>query len=106
MKINHLLRYPAVVVIWDDAHARNQAVEYVEEEVIQQHRPEEVKTLGLVIKEDKTGISLYTEETGPDSIRGVNFIPAGMIKEIIRLGYIKRPRQRKPRVIAPEANMT
>jgi hypothetical protein len=91
MAASKLFRYPAVAVIWWDAHARPQAVEYTEDEVKTLHQPAEVITLGLLIKEDDTGISLYSEEPGPDSVRGANFIPAGMIKEVIRLGDLKRP---------------
>lgn len=90
-----LFRYPAAIVIWNDAHARNQAVEYTEDEVMNLHRAEKVTTLGLVIKEDNEGISLYCEETGPDSVRGANFIPAAMIEDVIRLGHLKRPRRKK-----------
>ena len=90
-----LFRYPLVVVIWDDAHARSQAVEYTEDEVRNLHKPEEVITLGLMLHKDESGISLYTEETGPDAVRGDNFIPAAMIKEIVHLGDVKRPRKRR-----------
>ena len=88
-----LFRHEAVVVIWDDASARSQAVEYSEDEINQLHKPEVIITLGLLIKEDPTGISLYTENTGYDSIRGLSFIPSAMIKEVIRLGSVKRPRK-------------
>jgi hypothetical protein len=88
-----LFRYPAVAVKWLDAHARNQAVEYEESEIIQQHRPEPCLTLGLMVKRDDTGITLYTEETGPTAVRGVNFIPAAMIEDVIELNLT---RKRKP----------
>lgn len=88
-----LFRHEAVVVVWKDAHARNQAVEYTEDEVLNLHRPEEIVTLGLLLKEDSEGISLYTENTGHDAVRGANFIPAAMLKEVIRLGSVKRPRK-------------
>lgn len=94
-----LFRYPAVVIIWEDAHARNQAVEYTEDEVKNLHRPEQVSTLGLLIKRDDGGVSLYTEETGPDAVRGANFIPSALIKEIIELGPVRRPR--KPKASVP-----
>ena len=90
-----LFRYPAVVVVWGDAHARSQSVEYTEDEVRNLHRSEAVITLGLLIHKNEEGVSLYTEETGPDVVRGANFIPASMIKEIIPIGFLKRPR--KPR---------
>lgn len=88
-------RHPVVVVEWLDAHARNQAVEYAESEVGQVHRPEPCKTLGLLIKDTDEGISLYTEETGPDSIRGLSFIPKAMIKSISHF-TLSRPRKPRP----------
>jgi hypothetical protein len=92
----NLFRYPFVIVIWNDAHARNQAVEYTEDEAkIQLHRGEVVRTGGFLLKEDEVGVSLYNEETGPDSVRGLSFVPHAMIIEVIRIGYLKRPR--KPR---------
>ena len=88
-------RYPAAVVVWLDAHARNQAVEYEESEVAPLHRPEECTIIGLVIKDDDTGISLYNEETGPSSIRGLSFIPRKMVKEVV---YVNFSSVRKPRI--------
>lgn len=75
-------RFPAAIIVWLDAHARNQAVEYEESEVIQQHRPEVCTTLGLVIMDDERGVSLYNEETGPTSVRGLSYIPKNMIQSI------------------------
>lgn len=85
-------RYPAAIIEWLDAHARNQAVEYEESEVVQQHRPELCKIIGLVIKDDETGISLYNEETGPTSVRGLSFIPRPMVKSCTYVRLTK-PRQ-------------
>ena len=91
-----LFRHEAVVIVWKDAHARNQAVEYTEDEIRTQfHRSEPVTTLGLLLHEDAEGYSLYTEETGPDCVRGANFVPAEMVKEVIRLGQLKRPKKRR-----------
>ena len=75
-------RYPAAIIIWNDSHARNQAVEYEESEVAALHRPEECMILGLIIKDDSTGISLYSEETGDTSVRGLSFIPREMLKQV------------------------
>lgn len=91
-------RYPAAVVVWDDAHARNQAVEYEESEIVQVHRPEECKILALVIKDDEKGLTLYNEETGPTSVRGVSFIPRPMIKAVY---YVKLSQPRKKAALAP-----
>lgn len=95
-----MFRYPAAVITWLDAHARNQAVEYEEAEIVQQHRPEECRILALVIRDDETGVSLYNEETGPSSVRGLSFIPRAMIKEII---YVNLAKPRKPRQKAASA---
>lgn len=75
-------RYPAAIIIWNDAHARNQAVEYEESELIQQHRPEECMTLGLVVTDDEAGVTIYNEQTGATSVRGVSFIPKAMLKSV------------------------
>lgn len=110
MANKNLFRHKAVAVRWLDAHARNQAVEYTENEVDNYHRAEEVITLGLIIKDDEAGISLYTEETGPSDIRGLSFIPRGMITEVIPLGRLsptRKPRHAKKTpapVIAPSSS--
>lgn len=91
-----LFRHDLVAVVWNDASARNQAVEYTESEVRSQfHQAERVISLGLLLHEDEKGLSLYTEETGPDAIRGVSFIPAPMVVEVIRLGPLKRPKKKR-----------
>ena len=91
---NPLFRHRIAVIEWDDAHARNQAVEYEESEVAQLHRPESCKILALVIKEDEIGVSVYNEETGPTAIRGLSFIPRAMLKAIT---YYDLSKPRKPR---------
>lgn len=98
-------RYPAAIIVWNDAHARNQAVEYTDDEIRTQfHRPEECTTLGLVIRDDAEGISLYNEQTGPDSVRGAGHIPRAMIKEVV---YVSLTPIRKPRNAAdPTARPT
>lgn len=90
-------RYPAAVIVWLDAHARNQAVEYEESEVAQQHRPETCTILGLVIRDDSTGISLYNEETGPSSVRGLSFIPRNMIQSVT---YVKLTKEKNAKTKA------
>lgn len=90
-------RYPVCIVSWLDAHARPQAVEYLESEVNQQHKAEPVKTLGLLIREDEAGVSLYTEETGPEGIRGLSFVPRQMIISVEKFTLTKvRPKKANP----------
>jgi hypothetical protein len=92
-------RYPAAIIIWNDAHARNQAVEYEESELIQQHRPEECKTLGLVVTDDEAGITIYNEQTGPSSVRGVSFIPKAMLKSVTYVNLTPRKKAKDERPI-------
>lgn len=88
MKAN-IFRHPLVAVRWLDAHCRNQGVEYTEKEIDDYHRGEEVLTLGLMVRDNPIGVSLYTEETGPEEIRGLSFIPRAMIIEVIPLKVSK-----------------
>ena len=53
-----------------------------EGEVSALHRPEECTILGAVIRDDDAGLSLYTEQTGEKSIRGLSFIPRAMVKSV------------------------
>jgi len=85
------------VIHWLDAHARNQAVEYTDDEAKTQcHKPEECSILALVIRDDETGVSLYNEETGHDSVRGVSFIPRAMIKEVVYVNLTKAKSKKVP----------
>lgn len=96
-------RYPAAIIVWDDAHARNQAVEYEEAEIAQVHRPEQCQILALVIRDDDKGLTLYSEETGPTSIRGVSFIPRQMIKAV---HYVKLTQPRHKAASEPPEPVT
>ena len=90
-------RYPAAIIHWLDAHARNQAVEYTDEEAKTQcHKPESCTILALVIRDDETGVSLYNEETGDDSVRGVSFIPRAMIKDVIYVDLKPKAKTKAP----------
>lgn len=91
-------RYPAAIIVWNDAHARSQAVEYDESEVAALHRPEECMILALVIRDDNRGLSVYNEQTGPSSIRGLGFIPREMIKSVV---YVNLTPIRKKAALVP-----
>ena len=107
MALKSLFRHEAVIVRWLDAHCRNQAVEYTEDEArLQYHRGEEVTTLGLLLFEDDKGLSLYNENTGPDCIRGLNFIPKAMVIEVVRLGKLSAPRKKRAPRVSPSATQT
>ena len=89
-------RHQAAVIEWLDAHARNQAVEYLETEIPGLHKPEDCKFLALVIREDEKGLTLYNEETGPDCVRGVSFIPRAMIKSVTYVKLVPIPSHTAP----------
>jgi hypothetical protein len=76
--------YPEVIVVWDDAHGDSEQW-YDGTEV--SHEPVVVKTLGYLMKEDSTGVTIWQEMIGKDgtSYRNRGFIPQKMIKEIIPL---------------------
>jgi len=100
MMKGQLTSYHLVCVIWDDAHMSLD--EYTPDELARDiHRAEKVKSFGLLAKEDATGVTLATDEGSTDGkFRKVNFIPRGMIVEMIDLGIpkVKRTRVKK----APE----
>lgn len=86
---------PLVCVIWDDAHMSLD--EYTQDEITRDmHKPSRVRSFGLMVRHDATGVTLATDEGEADQkFRKVNFIPAGMIVEIIDFGLPRR-RQTRP----------
>ena len=92
MTKGQLTTYHLVCVIWDDAHMSLD--EYTPDELARDiHRAEKVKSFGLLAKEDATGVTLATDEGSTDGkFRKVNFIPRGMIVEMIDLGVPKKKR--------------
>lgn len=104
MAKNQLTTYSLVCVIWDDAHMSLD--EYTRDEIARDiHRAEKVKSFGLLVQEDETGVTLATDEGSTDGkFRKVNFIPKGMIVEKIDLGIPKAKRTRAAR--APQGGET
>lgn len=78
-----------VCVAWNDAHG-NTFTTYEAHEI--PHAPAVVRTYGLLLREDETGVSIANEVFETGGYRGVTFIPKGMIKSI---EDVKRPRKRK-----------
>lgn len=67
--------YPVAVVLWGDAHENTEPMD--EEDI--EHAPKIQATVGWLIRQDETGITLATEYGEEDGeLRTVNFIPAGM----------------------------
>lgn len=87
-----------VCVVWDDAHGGDFA-EYTADEIVRQrHRAARIQTFGLLIQDDEHGITVAQEMTAEPAgdfshFRGVNFIPRGMVRDVIPLGRPKRGRK-------------
>jgi hypothetical protein len=100
--VTNLSRYPIACVIWDDAHMSLD--EYTQDEITRDiHVPARVQSYGLMIRDDAAGITLATDEGADAKFRKVNFIPRGMIVEVVSFGSPKRKRTRVQREAAPEA---
>lgn len=83
-------------VIWDDAHISLD--EYSQGEIERDvHKPCRVSTFGLVVANTEAGITLAMQEGVEDGkFRHVNFIPRGMIVEVVDLGLPKKKVTRGP----------
>lgn len=78
-----------VCVVWDDAHAML-AGDYTQQEAqMQFHKASRYHAFGLLLVEDEKGVTIATEWCD-DGWRGLNFIPRGMVVEVIDLGVPKR----------------
>jgi hypothetical protein len=89
--------YPLVVVEWDDAWVR--AEEPVSPaDVTASHKPTIVRTIGWLLREDATGVSLANEYY-EDLYRGRSFIPAIMVRSVSRYRLTK-PRKPKPEPVS------
>jgi hypothetical protein len=77
--------------VWDDAWTNENAVSL--QDVGHTHKPEVITTLGWLLKQDDTGVSLANEFYA-ETYRGRTFIPAPMIKSILPFKLSKtRPKK-------------
>lgn len=79
-----------ICVTWNDAHGNVYAV-YEAHEI--PHAPAVVRTFGVLIREDATGVTIANEIFEGGSCRGVTFIPRGMVKAI---EDVRAQRKRRP----------
>lgn len=85
---------PLAVVEWNDAWIDgNDPVTLSEVHV--EHKPKVIITLGYILRDDDSGISLANEYYEDESVyRGRTFIPRGMIKSVT---HFKLTKPRKPK---------
>jgi len=93
-----------VCVLWDDAHMSMD--EFTPDEIGKDfHRAEGVKSFGLLVHDDEKGVTLATDEGATDGrYRKINFIPRGMITDIIDFGSPRKKTKRVKREKAPKVD--
>lgn len=87
-----------VRLIWLDAWVDgNEPINL--DEAHTKHRPLQITTLGWLIYEDDTGVSVanehYVDDNGWDVYRGRTFVPRGMVVSCEPLKKPRKPRVRK-----------
>jgi hypothetical protein len=92
--MNELTPYLGLVQ-WNDAHGEPTKQVWTLDD--SGHNPLVIKTLGWITREDKVGVTMYTEridnEDGTFSYRGRGFIPRGMIVSVVEL-TVKRGKRK------------
>ncbi len=86
---------PLVCLVWDDAHMSLD--EWTPTEIDSDfHKPQRVKTFGLLVRSDDAGVTLAMEEGATDGkFRHTMFVPRAMVVELTDLGVPKNRSARK-----------
>jgi hypothetical protein len=95
-------KLPLVVVVWDDAW-KSATTDVTVKDVTDHHKAAVMQTLGWLLKEDATGVSVANErcmDDGDEAYRGVTFIPRGMVRSITPFN-LSRPRKSRAKVQPP-----
>lgn len=95
-------KLPIAIVVWDDAHGS--ATKDVTEKQLP-HEPVKMTTMGWLLREDATGVSLANElfvEEGVNWYRGHTFIPKAMVRSVQKFALTKT-RKRKNEGILPQS---
>lgn len=90
-------------VEWEDAHFSS--LEYERDEIV--HRPTLYITVGILVKNDETGVTLSSDIGETGSFRGTNFVPRKMILRTWKVGPLAKraTRLQKPSLTrAPEGS--
>lgn len=78
---------------WEDAHWNSD--EFESDRIV--HRPVNYVSVGILLKDDETGMSLSTDICEVGTFRGINFVPAKMIVRRWKVGNLQPVNQRSPR---------
>ena len=96
--VNKTKKYQFVVVEWNDAW-QDQENFVTAHGIAATHEPMPVETMGLLILDDETGVSIVNERSpgrDQDTYRGRTLVPRLMIKSVTPYRLV-RIRPRKPR---------
>lgn len=94
-----------ILVTWDDAWQDQENFATLHG-ITQTHAPLPVQTMGWLLIDDATGISLANEQSSADgktTYRGRSFIPRAMITSVTLFGMQKRKRPGAGIVALPQA---
>ena len=94
------MNYPLVIVRWNDAHAGGHE-QYDSASV--PHAPIVIETVGWLLRDDETGVSVASELLDSGNYRSYTFVPRGMVIPPIKEVLPKKPqRKSKPKSVAPK----
>lgn len=79
-----LKEYELWAILWDDAHYDGSELE--ESEIM--HRPWQYVTVGILLKDDETGITVTNDLSEDGRSRGRNFVPAKMVVKKWKIGAL------------------
>lgn len=71
---------------WEDAHYNSG--EFERHEVV--HRPVNYITVGIILRNDETGISMASDICEAGTFRGMNFIPRKMVVRAWKVGHLSK----------------
>lgn len=78
------MTYPLVKAFWNDAWSPQANISMKPEDI--PHKPVKATTVGWLLREDSSGITIASEECDDGEYRGLTFIPAGMLVRTERVG--------------------
>lgn len=80
--------FPLVALLWLDANSPR-ATETIDTSdpawIKEHHTPITIVTVGFVIKDDETGVSIVAESIGDGSYRGQTFVPRSLVLDMVPL---------------------
>lgn len=96
---------PLVAVTWLDAEGETSG-DYTEEEARVAHKPPQYISIGLLVIDDPTGITIFGEVGDDGRFRNRVFIPRGMISEVVQLLPAQPARRARQQKVVAELPQT